>query len=187
MDPGPAEITQILRHLADGDSHAQDQLVPLVYAELRRVAAAHMRRERAENSMQPTALVHEAYLKLVGMERIAYRDRAHFFAMASTLMRQILLDKARRDRAGKRGAGLRAILPDDGSLAAASRPVDLIALDDALSELVRFDERKARIVEMRFFGGLSEDEIGCVLNISSRTVKRDWRAARAWLYNALAH
>jgi RNA polymerase sigma factor (TIGR02999 family) len=186
MDPGNPEITQILQHLVQGDPAAHDQLMPIVYKELRRIAGAHMRRERAENSLQPTALVHEAYLKLVGMERIEFRDRAHFFAMASRLMRQILLDKARRDSADKRGALIRSVVTDEGLLAAQSRPVDLIALDDALAELVKFDKRKADIVEMRFFGGLSEDEIGCVLNISARTVKRDWRAARAWLYNALA-
>ncbi|WP_047492263.1 ECF-type sigma factor [Terriglobus sp. TAA 43] len=187
MDSGQSEITQVLRCLSKGDDRAHERLMPLVYVELRRIAAAHMRRERADNSLQPTALVHEAYLKLVGMERIHYSDRAHFFAVSSRLMRQILLDKARRDRADKRDRGLTLILADDDMLAAKQRPVDLIALDDALLDLVKLDERKAKIVEMRFFGGLSEEEIGCVLQISSRTVKRDWRAARAWLYNALAH
>lgn len=186
MTPENAEITQILQHLGNGDLAARERLIPIVYDELRKIAAAQMRRERADNSLQPTALVHEAYLKLVGIERITFRDRAHFFALASRLMRQILLDKARHDRAEKRGPGLREVVVDEGMIAAQSRPVDLIALDDVLLELAKLDKRKADIVEMRFFGGLSEEEIGCVLNISSRTVKRDWRAARAWLYEALA-
>lgn len=187
MQPTTGEITHVLRQLAEGRPDAHEQLIPIVYRELRRIAAAHTRRERTENSLQPTALVHEAYLKLVGIERIEFRDRAHFFAMASRLMRQILLDKARRDSAEKRGPGASSAVADEGLLAAKSRPVDVIALDDALSELNKVDRRKAEVVEMRFFGGLSDEEIGCVLNISARTVKRDWRAARAWLYNELAH
>jgi RNA polymerase sigma factor (TIGR02999 family) len=185
-NPEPEEITRILADFARGDAGARDRLMPLVYRELRRRAANQMRHERMGNSLQPTALVHEAYLKLVGLETIEWQNRAHFFAMASTLMRQILLDKARRDKAEKRGSGLKTIVADEGLLAGPSRSSDLLELDDALNELVKFDERKAKIVEMRFFGGLTEDEIACVLDISARTVKRDWRAARAWLHEAMS-
>jgi RNA polymerase sigma factor (TIGR02999 family) len=179
------DITRILATFSAGDDAARERLLPIVYAELKRIAAAQLRRERTENSLQPTALVHEAYLKLIGMTRIEWKDRVHFFAFSSRLMRQILVDKARHDRAEKRGGGAYAV-DAELELAAPSRPVDVIALDDALEELAKLDERKARVVEMRFFAGLSEEEIGAVLEISPRTVKRDWQFARAWLFEALS-
>lgn len=179
------DITQYLGRFTRGDADARDHLLPLVYDELRKIAGAHLRRERTDNSLQPTALVHEAYLKLVGMDRMEWRDRVHFFALSSRLMRQILVDKSRRDSAEKRGGGV-TVLAINEVMGAQTRPVDMIALDDALHALARVDERKARVVEMRFFGGLSEEEIGTVLDISARTVKRDWQMARAWLYDALS-
>lgn len=179
------DITRILVTVSAADRAAYERLLPMVYAELKRIAAAQLRHERAENSLQPTALVHEAYLKLIGMTRIEWKDRKHFFAISSRLMRQILVDKARHDRAEKRGGGAYAV-DAEWELAAPSRPVDVIALDDALEELAKLDERKARVVEMRFFAGLSEEEIAVVLEISPRTVKRDWQFARAWLFEALS-
>lgn len=168
-----------------GDAEAREYLLPLVYSELRKIAAAHLRRERTDNSLQPTALVHEAYLKLVDMNRMEWRDRVHFFALSSRLMRQILVDKSRRDSAAKRGGGV-VVLAMNEAIAGQSKHIDILALDEALNELARVDERKAKVVEMRFFGGLSEEEIGTVLDISARTVKRDWQMARAWLYDALS-
>lgn len=186
MDPASEEITQILAHFAHGQESARDRLLPLVYGELKRIAAAHMRRERPDNSLQPTALVHEAYLKLIGIRKIEWQNRAHFYAMASRLMREILIDKARRDDAEKRGRGVTMIALDDALARTPARDVNLLALDRALDELATQHERKAKIVEMRFFGGLTEEEIACVLGISVRTVKREWQFTRAWLFSALS-
>ena len=182
----PGDVTQILLEFKKGSKDAQDQLIPLVYKELRRIAGAHLRREAANHSLQPTALVHEAYLRLVGITEIDWQSRAHFFSVASTVMRRILVDHARANRAGKRGGGEDTILLDEGLVPSASRAPEILALDDALQQLALLDERQAKIVEMRFFAGMTEEETGNVLGISARTVKRDWRIAKAWLFKELA-
>jgi RNA polymerase sigma-70 factor, ECF subfamily len=153
---------------------------------LRRLAAFYLREERAEHTLQPTALVHEAYLKLIKLEAMDWRSRSHFFATAAMLMRRILVDHARARRAAKREGFLHAISLDEMTMASPRKSVELIALDDALDRLAQVDTRRSKIVELRFFGGMSEEEIGVVLGVSARTVKRDWRVAKAWLYNEMA-
>jgi RNA polymerase sigma factor (TIGR02999 family) len=182
----PGEVTQILREFKDGSREAHDRLIPLVYRELRRIARAHLRRESAHHSLQPTALVHEAYLRLIDIDRIDWQSRAHFFAVASTLMRRILVDHARANRAGKRGGGADTLYLEDALLPTPGRAPEILALDDALNQLALLDERQAKIVEMRFFAGMSEQETGDVLRISVSSVKRDWRVAKAWLFKELS-
>jgi RNA polymerase sigma factor (TIGR02999 family) len=158
-----------------------------VYAELRRRAAAQLRRERPGHTLQPTALVHEAYIRLVGQDRTDWQNRAQFLAVASQMMRRILVDRARARHAGKRGGGGAHVSLDDAAGVAAPAPgVDVLDLDAALDQLAAFDPRKSRIAELRFFGGLSLEETGHVLEISAKTVERDWQAARAWLFRALS-
>jgi RNA polymerase sigma factor (TIGR02999 family) len=181
----PGEVTQILLDLRRGNPEAQDRLIPLVYRELRRIASAHLRHEAAGHSLQPTALVHEAYMRLIEIDRIDWQSRAHFFSIASSVMRRILIEHARANRADKRGGGAITLLIDEAVLASPGRPSELLALDDALNHLAQLDERQAKIVEMRFFAGMTEEETGDVLGISVRTVKRDWRVAKAWLYKEL--
>ena len=177
----PTPITQLLVRWNEGDRAALDELLPLVYAELRRVADAYLRHERSDHTLQPTALVHEAFLRLIGQTQVHWHRRAHFFGAAARLMRQILVDHARRHVAQKRG-GLRHRLSLDETLDFCARPdLDLIALDDALTGLERLDSDQSRIVELRFFGGLTIEETGAALGISAATVKREWRMARAWL------
>jgi RNA polymerase sigma factor (TIGR02999 family) len=156
-----------------------------VYAELRRLAAHYLRGERADHTLQPTALVHEAYIRMTKLRDLDWQGRSHFFATAATVMRRILVDHARAQRAGKREALHNALSFEDVFVVSRSRSTDLIALDEVLSKLAQLDARRSKIVELRFFGGLSEEEIGAVLGISARTVKRDWRTAKAWLYNEL--
>jgi RNA polymerase sigma factor (TIGR02999 family) len=180
------EVTEILIDLRHGNREAQDRLVPLVYQELRRIAGAHLRHEAANHSLQPTALVHEAYLRLIEVNRVDWQSRAHFFAVASSMMRRILVDYARARRAEKRGGDGETVIFDDGLLMAKGRAPELLALDDALTQLAAMDDRQAKIVEMRFFAGLTEEETGDVLGISARTVKRDWRVAKAWLFKELS-
>jgi RNA polymerase sigma factor (TIGR02999 family) len=182
----PGEITQILRDFKRDQLAAQDRLIPLVYRELRRIAAAHLRRENAGHSLQPTALVHEAYLRLVDVNRIDWQSRAHFFCIASTEMRRVLVDHARARDASKRGGGASNLQFDEALFLAPGQPPEIIALDDALNRLALLDGRQAKIVEMRFFGGMTEEEAGDVLGISVRTVKRDWRMAKAWLFKELS-
>jgi len=182
---GPGEVTQILLELRQGGAEAQERLIPLVYRELRRIAGAHLRRESATHTLQPTALVHEAYMRLVDITQVEWRDRAHFFSIASTLMRRILVDHSRANQARKRGGGEDTLWLDEALMPSPGRAPEIIALDDALNQLARFDERLAKIVEMRFFAGMTEEETGDVLGISVRTVKRDWRMAKAWLYQEL--
>ena len=178
------EITGLLRAWQDGDHEALDRLMPVVYDELRRAARNYMRRERAGHTLQASALVNEVYLRLVDINGVRWQDRAHFFAVSASLMRRILLDAARARVAGKRGGGgLRITLSDD--VAASSEASDLIAIDDALQALSQVDSRKAQVVELRFFGGLSVDEMAEVLKISPQSVKRDWKLARAWLLKEL--
>jgi RNA polymerase sigma factor (TIGR02999 family) len=180
MDDSPGDITMLLSQLSQGNQAAEEELVALIYKQLRRIASNQMRFERPDHTLQPTALVHEAYVRLLRKQRVDWKNRAHFFAIASTVMRQILVDDARRRFAGKR-----TVPPGRGEFEPLSKTVPaehLIALDDALKKLSTFDERQSRIVEMLFFGGLTEEEAAEVLGISSRTVKRDWQAARAWLH-----
>jgi RNA polymerase sigma-70 factor (ECF subfamily) len=181
----PRDITVLLQAWSDGSLEARDRLVPIVYDELRRRAAAFLRRERSGHTLQPTALVHEAYLRLVNQDRAVWRNRAQFFAIASEIMRRILVDRARARSMRKRsGQWSRVSLVDDVA-SASPREVDLLDLDAALDELAALDRRKARVAELRFFTGLSLEEIGLVLDISLATTMRDWQAARAWLFKRL--
>jgi RNA polymerase sigma factor (TIGR02999 family) len=182
--PGANDISAILRAWSDGDRSALDRLTPIVYAELRRLARRYMRGERAGNSLQTTALVHEAYIRLVDYERMQWQNRAHFFAVSAQLMRRILVDHARRHNL-KRGGGLAHVALEEAAIVGGEQDGDLVALDDALNALARIDPRKVQVVEMRFFGGLDVEETAEVLKISPVTVKRDWRAARAWLYREM--
>jgi RNA polymerase sigma-70 factor (ECF subfamily) len=177
-------VTALLRAWSNGEAGALDQLTPLVYVELRRLAHRQMGHERAGHSLQTTALVNEAYLRLVDCNRMRWVDRAHFFAVSAQLMRRILVDNARRHNQ-KRGAGLEHISLQLADIGVPGRDPDLLALDDALNELAVFDERKAQVVELRFFGGLSVEETAAVLKISAITVMRDWNSAKAWLYREL--
>lgn len=179
----PLQFTLLLQRWKDGDEGALNALVPLVYQELRRLAHYYLRGERSDHTLQSTALVHEAYLRLVGDES-APQNRAHFIAVASRLMRQILVDYARSRNASKRDGGQRVIL-DDADLVPVTGDAELIALDAALNDLARTDQRQARIVEMKFFGGLSAPEISEALGISRATVDRDWATARLWLHRQM--
>jgi len=184
MNPHTGEVTSLLNDLRSGKKDAEAQLFSLVYDELRRIAASFLRRERADHTLQPTALVHEAYLRLVEQSEQNWENRAHFLGIGAHLMRQILVDHARKRRADKRG-GAEQPIPLDGMEIAGpgiKSPEDLISLDDALSKLEGIDPRQCRIVELRFFGGLTEEEISHLLGISVRTIKRDWSVARAWLH-----
>jgi len=178
-------ITELLLQWRQGDANALDRLMPLVYEELRRVAERCMKREGPGHTLQTTALAHEAYLRLVQGASIDWENRAHFFGIAARLIRQILVDHARARAAGKRNGGLRVTLDDALNLAAPG-DVDLLGLDDALSGLSRMDEQQGRIVELRFFGGLSVEECAAVTGMSPRTIKREWATARAWLYRELS-
>jgi RNA polymerase sigma-70 factor (ECF subfamily) len=184
-DSLPGEITRLLSSMRGGDRDAEARLMKLVYRELRKRAAWYMRRERPDHTLQPTALVHEAYLRLAQKESIDWQSRAHFYALASGEMRRILVDHARNRAAAKRGGPLGKISLDDNAAFCTSRPEEMLTLHDALQQLAELAPRQARVVEMRFFGGLTEAEIAEVLGISVRTVKNDWRAARAWLHRRL--
>ena len=177
------QVTELLRRWSAGDHAALDALMPLVYEELRRVAHNHLRRERMDHTLQSTAVVHEAYLRLAGGAG-QFENRQHFFAVAAQLMRQILVDYARKHRSLKRDGGVK--LAFDEVLKIPDKDVDVIDLDDALRQLSRMDARQGRIVELRFFGGLSIDETAEVLSISSATVERSWASARAWLYRQMS-
>jgi RNA polymerase sigma factor (TIGR02999 family) len=181
----PGEVTQLLFEFRTGNPDARDRLVPLVYRELRRIANARLRRESPTHSLQPTALVHEAYLRLIDITQVQWKDRAHFFSVASTIMRRILVDHARAKQARKRGGTEDTLWLDEASMPSPRRAPELVALNDALDKLSEIDERQAKIVEMRFFAGMTEEETGEVLGISARTVKRDWRMAKAWLFQEL--
>ena len=181
-----SNVTQILRDWNEGDADAPAQLMPLVYEELRRRAADCLRRERRDHTLQPTALVHEAYVKLVGQNRAQWKDRAHFCSVAAQLMRRILVKYAEAHNADKRGGQLRKIYLDETRELAQERAPDLLALDDALKSLAVSHPRESEIVELKFFGGLNAKEIGEVLNVSTKTVLRDWQFAKAWLSRQLA-
>jgi RNA polymerase sigma factor (TIGR02999 family) len=179
-DEPPENLTELLRAWRGGDRAAFDRVAPLIYDELRRIAAFHLRGERPGHTFGPTELISEAYLRLAGAAQLEFHDRAHFFAIASRSMRQILVDHARKRCADKRGAGERPA-PLDETLVAVDRPWELVALDDALEELAQLDERKARVTELHYFGGLTQDEIAAVCNVHINTVARDLRLAEAWL------
>jgi len=179
------EITRLLGAFRKGEPEAEARLMELTYRELRKIAAGHMRRERSAHSLQTTDLVHEAYLKLVGQAATPWRDRAHFFQVAAHVMRQVLIDRARKRHAGKRGGGVPEISLDRALDIAEAESGNLLALEEALSRLQNVDGRQSQVVEMRFFAGMSEDEIAEVLGVSARTINREWRMARAWLYKEL--
>jgi RNA polymerase sigma-70 factor (ECF subfamily) len=178
----PDSVTELLLKFSEGNQEVVNDIFPLIYDELKKLANNYLRNERVSHTLQPTALVHEAYLKLVDHTRINWQNRAHFMGMAATLMRQILIDHARRHRAGKRGGELENLpLEESIVIVAGEKSTDLIRLDDALKELAKFDEQKSRIVELRYFGGLSIEETAEVLGVAEITVKRHWRLAKAWL------
>lgn len=176
------DVTRLLGRIHQGDEGARSRLIDLVYVELRRLAANCMLGEGPAPTLQPTELVHETYLKLLGQHSVSLENRAHFFGAASTVMREILVDYARSKRTEKRGGTRRRIDLDENLLFTDERSEELIALDEALKRLAEFDPRQNRIVELRFFGGLTEEETAQILGISTRTVKRDWRVAKAWLF-----
>jgi RNA polymerase sigma factor (TIGR02999 family) len=178
------EVTQLLIDWNHGDKAAIDKLMPIIYAELRALAARYLSRERIGHTLQPTALVHEAYLQLVETSRVNWQNRAHFFGAASRAMRRILVDYARSHQAAKRGGGLKVSISEEMA-AAQPREIDLVALDDALNLLAELDPQQSRIVELKFFGGLSIEEIAEALSISPATVKRHWASAKAWLNRQL--
>jgi RNA polymerase sigma-70 factor (ECF subfamily) len=188
QNPAPNDaasgVSELLRAWSDGDQSALDRLTPIVYQELRRLARRYMGREKPGHSLQTADLVNEAYMRLVDYDRMQWQDRAHFFAVSAQLMRRILVEHARRHNL-KRGGDVAHVSLDEAVEVGSDRPTDLIALDDAMSALERFDPRKARVVEMRFFGGLNVEETAEVLKVSAVTVMRDWSTAKAWLYREL--
>ena len=184
---GPQDVTRLLIKWSKGDQLVLDELFPLVYGELQKIARRYLRNERRAITLQTTALVHEAYLKLIDQNRVEWQNRAHFYGIAAQAMRRILLDNARKRLAGKRGSGANAISLDDGVIEISDeRATELVDLDDALNRLAAMDSQKGRLVELRFFGGLSIEETAEVLGVSVPTVNRGWRAAKAWLTKELA-
>jgi len=186
MTATPPTMTQLLSAWSDGDKVALEQLMPLVYQELHRLAARHLASERAGHTLQPTALVNEAYLRLIDQKRVRWQTKAHFLAIAAHMMRRILVDYARARRYAKRGGGAPVVTLDEAAALSVERASDLIAVDDVLNRLSELDPRKGRVVELRFFGGLSVEETAEVLQISPNTVLRDWRTAKAWLHRELS-
>ena len=181
----PAAVTRLLRAWGEGDAKAGDRLMPLVYAELRKRAAAYLRRERPGHTLQPTALVHEAYVRMAGQDRAAWKNRAQFFGVAACMMRRILVDHARALNMAKRSGRLINVELQDDHAVVAAPDIDVLALDEALTRLAAFDARKTAVAELRFFSGLSVEETAQVLGVSVATVEREWQVARAWLYSAL--
>ena len=177
-------ISQLLRAWGKGDTQAREDLVPLVYQELRRRASAYLRRERPDHTLQPTALVHEAYIRLLAQRRVSWANRTQFFALAAQLMRRILVDHARERQAAKRPGGIRVTF-DEAARAVPPPDCEILMLDDALRELARLDPRQADIVELKYFAGLSEADIAVVSSLSRATVTREWQSARAWLYRRI--
>jgi RNA polymerase sigma factor (TIGR02999 family) len=183
----PNEVTQLLQAWSRGDETALDRLMPLVYDELRRLAHHYMTRENAGHILQTTALVNEAYLRLIDANTVNWQDRAHFFAISAKLMRRILVQFARSRNSQKRGGGLSHVSLDKAALVSSEQDADLIELDEALTSLAAIDQRKANVVELRFFGGLNLEETGEVLGVSPDTVWRDWDLAKSWLYREMRH
>jgi RNA polymerase sigma factor (TIGR02999 family) len=186
MTPSSQEVTELLLAWRDGNEAALEKLLPLVYDELHRLAARYMRRESPGHTLQTSALVNEAFIRLIDQQQVHWQNRAHFFGIAAQLMRRILLDHARGQARAKRGGGLHRVSFDEGAIVSEQCAAELIALDDALNALAAFDSRKSRIVELRFFGGLSNEEVAEVMEISLRTVEREWRKAKAWLHLAIS-
>jgi RNA polymerase sigma factor (TIGR02999 family) len=185
MSNDTGDVSQLLRAWASGDLQARDALVPLVYHELRKRASGYLRHERPDHTLQATALVHEAFLRLAGRNRVAWQNRGHFYAVAAQMMRRILVDHAREHRAAKRPGAQTRVELDDQIPAPAPPGCDVLMLDEALSELSAMDARQGRIVELRYFGGLSEQEVADTLSVSRATVTREWKRARAWLYHRM--
>jgi RNA polymerase sigma factor (TIGR02999 family) len=183
----PQEVTQLLVDWGNGNQAALDRLMPVVYTEVRQLAHWYMRRERPGHTMQTTALIHEAYLRLVDQNQVRWQHQAHFFGIAARLMRQILIEHARSRTRAKRGGGVGTISLDEAAIVSQARATELLALDDALERLATIDPRKSQVVELRFFGGLSVEEAAQVLNIAPNTVLRDWRMAKAWLRREISH
>lgn len=179
-------LTSLLRATADGDRRSLDALLAAIYADLKRLAASHLRGERSDHTLQPTALAHEAYVKLLDQRRLGWQDRVHFFAVASRIIRRILVDHARERGAEKRGGGRSRVELDEAASVLPGADPDLLALDEALRELAELDETQARIVELRYFGGLTVEETAEALSIGKRSVDRHWQVAKAWLYRRLA-
>jgi RNA polymerase sigma factor (TIGR02999 family) len=185
MTVSPQEVTQLLAAWRDGDQAALDKLMPLVYDELRRIAGRYMKRERVGNTLQTTALVNEAYLRMVGQQNVDWQNRAHFYAVAASVMRHLLVDRARANGRVRRGGNPQRVSLDEAAVISEHKGEELLALDEALTKLNYIDERKVRIVELRYFSGLSAEETAEVLGVSEITVKREWLKAKAWLYREL--
>jgi RNA polymerase sigma factor (TIGR02999 family) len=185
--PSSQEVTRLLLAWRDGDQEALERLTPLVYGELRRMAHRYLLRERPDHTLQTSALINEAYLRLIDCREIEWQNRVHFFGLAAHMMRQILIDHARSHARAKRGGALHLVSFEEAAIVAEERSAELIALDDALTDLAAFDSSKSRIVELRFFGGLTNEEIGEVMGMSLRTVEREWRKAKAWLRRAISN
>lgn len=181
MAPKSDSVTQMLRDWGNGDIEAMDKLIPIVYEELRRQAARYLRRERRDHTLQTTALIHEAYLRLIDQKGVRWQNRAHFFGIAASLMRRILVDHARNGHAAKRGGSAVRLPLDDAAAVSGGRDMNLVALDEALTRLAAIDERKSRIVELKYFSGLSTEGVSEVLRVSPATVRHDWSLAKAWL------
>jgi RNA polymerase sigma factor (TIGR02999 family) len=189
MASGAPDVTQLLVNWSRGDQAALDELMPLVYGELRRLASAYLRRERSNHTLQSTALVHEAFMRMVQQQEVQWRNRAHFYAIAAQMIRRILVDYARSQHAEKRGSGALKLELDEAMAVAMpqqARDVDLLGLNDALDRLAELDERQGRVVELRFFAGLSIDETAEVLHLSPASIKREWQTARAWLFREMS-
>jgi RNA polymerase sigma-70 factor, ECF subfamily len=186
QDEQEQDVTRLLADWRGGDDHALEQLLPLVYGELQRLAGRYLHRERAGQTLETQDLIHEAFLRLVDQRRVDWQNRSHFFAIAARMMRRILVDRARRRGYQKRGGHIQKLNLDEVPDLSADRDAELVALDEALTELAGVDEELARIVDLRFFGGLEHDEIAALLEVSNPTVRRRWRVARAWLYRRLA-
>ena len=184
--PTPHELTQLLIDWSNGSQDALEQLYPLVYEELRRLAHRYMSRERPGHTLQTTAVVHEAYLRLIDQKHVQWQNRAHFFAIAARMMRRILITHAQSHAYAKRGGGTLKVSLDEAAVLSQERAGELLALDDALGSLTALDPRRSQVVELRFFGGLSNEEIAEVLKISPNTVTRDWNVAKAWLYREMS-
>ena len=185
MAPSRSEVTQLLQQWSDGRQDALDRLLPQIYAQLRRLAASYLRRERRDHTLQATALIHEAFVKLIDQRAVRWQSRAHFFGIAAQAMRRILVDHARAHQAAKRGDGERPVSLDDVAVIGAMPDVELLALHEVLTRLEALDPRQSRLVELRFFGGLTLEETAEVLQISPATVGREWTLAKAWLYAEL--
>ena len=185
ITPAPHHITQLLNEWGHGDQAALDQLMPLVYAELRRMARRHMNQQRPAHTLQTTALIHEAYLRLAGDSARQWESRGHFYGVAAKAMRCVLVDHARSRRSAKRGGAVRPVTLDEGIHTSGKRLAGLIALDDALTDLAKLNPRQCQVIELRFFAGLSVEEASAILKVSPDTVMRDWRAAKAWLEREL--